>query len=127
MIARFMSFYKPGVTVSPEPRDQDPTAQIGAYRFSPTFLLKSPSTFPYLTRSPPLVKSIRSLVQKLAPSPLSSIEIEPAVHPWLFHMLAPGSFQLLRFNPWFLQKTPKNLVFLTEKPLNLVFSLDYAF
>ena len=33
----------------------------------------------------------------------------------------------LRFSPRFLQKIPWNLVFLADKPLELVFSLDYAF
>ena len=34
---------------------------------------------------------------------------------------------LLRLDPRFLQKTPKNLVFLTVKPLGLVLGLDFAF
>ena len=38
-----------------------------------------------------------------------------------------GSFQFLRFSPWFLQKTPGNLVFLTEKALDLVLGLVFTF
>ena len=72
-----------------EPSDPDPRAQNKTHRFGLALFLKRPSVFPYSTRSPPLVKSIRSLVQKLAPSPLSSIEIEPAVQTYCFYELDP--------------------------------------
>ena len=97
------------------------------YRFGLALFLKRPSVFPYSTRSPPLVKNIRSLVQNLARSPLSSIKIETAVLSSQFCMLDPRSKVYLRFSPRFLQKTPRNLVFLAEKQLDFVLGLVYAF
>ena len=59
--------------------------------------------------------------------PLSSLEIAPAVQPVSFYALAPEFNLYLRFSPRFLQKTPWNLVFLADKPLELVLGLDFAF
>ena len=44
-----------------------------------------------------------------------------------FSALALGSFLFLHIGPWFLQKTPGNLVFLAEKPLDLFLGLVFAF
>ena len=46
------------------------------------FLLKRPRSFLYSTRSPNLFKNISFLVQNLTPSPLSFLNIEPAVLAW---------------------------------------------
>ena len=74
-----------------------------------------------------MFKRICSLVQKLTPSPLSSLDFEPAVQPLTFCRLAPETKDYLCLGPRVLQKTPWNLVFLADKPLELVFSLDYVF
>ena len=63
----------------------------------------------------------------LTHSPLSSLEIVPAVQSCQFCLLALRFNGYLRLGPQFLQKTPWNLVFLADKPLELVFGLDYAF
>ena len=59
--------------------------------------------------------------------PLLFSLFEPAVQPGCFSALALGSFLFLRIGTWFLQKTPENLVFLAEKPLDLVLGLVFAF
>jgi len=59
--------------------------------------------------------------------PLSFLDIEPAVHLWLFHTLAPGSFWFLHINPWFLHRTPRTSSFLADRPLDLVLALDFTF
>ena len=59
--------------------------------------------------------------------PLTFLEIEPAVQPLPFCDLDPRINVYLRFSPQFLQKSPWNPVFITNKPLNLVFSLENAF
>ena len=64
------------------PPDRDPTAWIQTYRFGLALFLKRPSAFPYSTRSPPLFKRNCCLVQNLAPSPLSFLNIEPAILAW---------------------------------------------
>ena len=101
--------------------------QICPYRFALAYLLKSPSFSLKSTRSPPIVKSNCSLVHTLTPSPLGSLEFEPAIQPLIFCALTPESMGYFRFSPRFLQKTPWNLVSLADKPLELVFGLDYAF
>ena len=58
---------------------------------------------------------------------LSFSLLEPAVQLWFFYELDPGVNVYLRLGPRFLQKTPWNLVFIANKPLELVFGLDYAF
>ena len=52
---------------------------------------------------------------------------EPAVQPLSFCELDPRINVYLRFSPQFLQETPWNLVFIADKPLELVFGLEYAF
>ena len=61
--------------IKPEPSDPDPSAQIQRYRFGQGYLLKSPSTFPYSTRSPQKCKTIYTEAQFLAPSPLIFLNI----------------------------------------------------
>ena len=79
------------------------------------------------TRSPTLFRNIYAEALFYSLSPLSSLKIEPAVQPLPFCELDPRINVNLRFSPRFLQKTPLELVFIADKPLNLVFSLDYAF
>ena len=74
-----------------------------------------------------MFKNIYGLAQFLAVNPLSFLDFEPAVQVCCFCKLDPRVLVYLRLGPQFLQKTPWNLVFLTDKPLELVFSLDYAF
>ena len=59
--------------------------------------------------------------------PLTFLKIEPAVLAGQFYVLDPRSMRYLRLGPRFLQKTPRNSVFLTVKPLDLVLSLVFAF
>ena len=59
--------------------------------------------------------------------PLIFLEIKPAIQPLPFCELDPRVLVYLRLGPRFLQKPPWNLVFLADKPLELVFGLDYAF
>ena len=59
--------------------------------------------------------------------PLSFLVFEPAVQALCFCTLALRSNVYLRLGPQFLQKTPWNLVFLADKSLELVFSLEYTF
>ena len=59
--------------------------------------------------------------------PLTFLEIEPAILTWCFCGLDPRSKVYLCLGPWFLQKTPRNSVFLIVKPLDLVLSLVFAF
>ena len=101
--------------------------QICPYHFALAYLLKSPSFSLKSTRSPPIVKSNCGLVQTLTPSPLGSLEFEPAVQPLSFCALTPESMGYLRFSPRFCPETPWNSSFLTNRSLELVFSLDYAF
>ena len=90
-------------------------------------LLKSPSPSLKSTRAPDLFKNIYGLVLFLAHNPLAFLEIKPAIQACHFCTLDPGTKVYLRFSPRFLQKTPWNLVFLADKPLELVFSLENAF
>ena len=113
--------------IHPEPLDRDPTAHIQRYRFGPDIFLKSPSLYCKSTRGPDLFKSFYAEVLFLVFDPLSFFNFEPAVHPWRFCTLDPGINVYLRFSPQILQKTPWNSVFLTIKPLELVFSLENAF
>ena len=110
-----------------EPLDQDLTVHVRGYRFTLSVFLKSPPTFFKLTRSPGVFKSNCNLTLFLALRPLAFLRMEPAVQLWLFCMSALRTFWFLRFSPQFLQKTPWNLVFLADKPLELVFGLDYVF
>ena len=74
-----------------------------------------------------MFKNIYAEVLFLAFDPLSFFNFEPAVQPGSFCELDPEALVYLRFSPRFLQKTPWNLSFLTNKLLNLVFGLEYAF
>ena len=74
-----------------EPTDRDPTAEIQPYPFGLSLLLKSPRLSLKSTRSPLMFKNIYGLAQFLAVNPLSFLEIEPAVQPWCFCELDPGS------------------------------------
>ena len=100
--------------------------QIRAYPFGLENLLKSPSVLRESTRSPVPFKTNSNQALFYSLRPLSFPRFEPAVHPWLFHVLAPESFQFLHLGPRFFQKTPGNSVFLAEKPLDLVFALVFA-
>ena len=91
------------------------------------FLLKRPWGLSDSTRSPTLFKNIYAEALFYSLSPLSSLKIEPAVLPGIFHELDPRANLKLRFSPQFLQKTPWNFSFLTNKPLELVLGLVYAF
>ena len=101
--------------------------QICPYRFALSGLLKSPRAFAISTRGPRQFRNNYSQVQFLAFQPLSFPRFEPAVHPWLFHVLAPRSFQFLHLGPRFLQKTPRNSVFLSDRSLGLVLSVVFTF
>ena len=101
--------------------------QIRAYPFGLANLVKSPSVLRESTRSPQKCKTIYTEAQFLAPSPLSFLNIKPAIQLLPFCTLALVSNLYLRFSPRFCPETPWNLVFLANKPLELVFSLDYAF
>ena len=59
--------------------------------------------------------------------PLSFSLLEPAVQALFCLRASPWIYPLIMFSPWFLQKTPRNSVFLTVKPLDLVLSLDFVF
>ena len=59
--------------------------------------------------------------------PLSYLDFEPAVQPFTFCELDPRTKVSLRFSPRFSPETPWNISFLTNRSLELVFSLDYAF
>ena len=83
------------------PLDLDPTAWIQTYRFGLALFLKRPSAFPYSTHSLPLVKSICSLVQNLASSTLSFLNIVPAVQLGSSCALALRYFWFLHLGPWF--------------------------
>ena len=115
------------IPIRSRPSDPDPTAEIQRQRFGLALFLKRPPTLPKSTCGPALVKSIYGLVLFLAHNPLSFFKIGPAVQVCSFCGLDPEALVYLRFSPWFLQKTPLNPVFLTNKPLELVFSLEYAF
>ena len=101
--------------------------QIQTYPFALLFLLKRPPVSFKSTRNPQPFKINYSLVQILAHSPLTFLELVPAVQLLFFYALDPRINVYLRFSPQFLQKTPCNLVFLANKPLNLVLGLVYAF
>ena len=90
-------------------------------------LLKSPSLLLISTRSLNLFKNIYTQAQFLTLRPPNFFNFEPAVQPLSFCELDPRINVYLRFSPQFLQKTPWNLVFLADKPLELVFSLENAF
>ena len=102
-------------------------ADIQGYRFGLGVLLKNPSGFQQSTRSPQKGKTIYAEAQFLAHSPLTFLDLVPAVQPWHFCELDPRTKVELRLDPRFLQKTPWNLVFLANKPLNHVLGLVYAF
>ena len=74
-----------------EPSDLNPTAWIPGYRFGRCLLLKSPPGSEYLTRSPPPLKTNCSLALFYSRTPLSFTRFEPAVHPWRFCTLDPGT------------------------------------
>ena len=93
----------------------------------PPVLLKSPYSFQYLTRGPGAFKRIYIQALFYSLRPLSFLDFEPTVQPSCFSALALRSFQFLCFSPRFLQKSPGNLVFLVEKPLDLVLGLVFAF
>ena len=76
-------------------------AHTRRYRFGLDFLLKSPWLFPDSTRSLNLFKNIYAEALFLSLSPLSSLEIEPAVLPGLFHALDPRTNLYLRLGPRF--------------------------
>jgi len=109
------------------PSDRDPTAHIRRYRFGLVFLLKSPRSFAESTRRPELCKSIYRSVLYLAVDPLTFLELVPAVQHLFFYELDLEALVYLRLDPRFLQKSPWNTVFITNKPLNLVLGLVYAF
>ena len=85
--------------------------QIRAYPFGLDILLKSPSSFLESTRGPLQFKSNYIPVLFLAFKPLNFPVLEPAIHLWLFHALAPGSFRFLHKGPWFLAQKPLELSF----------------
>jgi len=66
-------------------------AHTRRYRFGLDFLLKSPWLFPDSTRGPELFKNNYSLAQNFAQTPLSLLNIKPAVQPWFFYELDPES------------------------------------
>jgi len=92
---------------NPRPRlDLDPSAlshQIEIRRsrsedtVSTWFFVKEPPSFLISTRSPSLFKNNCSLAQNLASSPLSFLNIEPAVQVCCFCELDPQSFSLITF------------------------------
>ena len=90
-------------------------------------LLKSPRAFAKSTRGPSLFKNNYSWTLISTNNPLSFFKIGPAVQVSSFCELDPGINVYLRLGHWFLRKTPWNLVFLAEKPLNVVFSLENVF
>ena len=110
-----------------QPPDRDPMDQIRAYRFSLAIFLKRPPSLSKSTRSPILFKNNYAEVQFLAFRPLSFVDFEPAVQACPFCTLDPRVVVYLRLDPRFLQKTPCNLVFIADKPLDLVLALVYAF
>ena len=110
-----------------KPLDPGPAAHVRGYRFGRYVLHKSPSITLNSTRHPSQGKSNYVKVRFLALNTLSFLNIKPAVQPLPFCMLALVSNLYLRFSPQFCPETPWNLVFLADKPLELVFSLDYAF
>ena len=73
------------------PSDLDLTAVFRAYRFGLVHLLKSPPGSEYSTHSPPPLKNNYSLAQNFAQTPLSLLNIKPAVQPWFFYELDPES------------------------------------
>ena len=95
-----------------EPQDLDLTADILRYWFGLEFLLKSPPVSSESTRGPAVFKSNYKWAKNFARTPLSFLEIEPAVQPWCFCELDPRSKVYLCFSPCFLQKTPETLFFL---------------
>ena len=97
------------------------------YRFGRYVLHKSPSVSLNSTRHPSQCKSNYVRVQFLALNTLSFLNIKPTIQPLPFCMLALVSNLYLCFSPRFCPETPWNLVFLADKPLELVFSLVYAF
>ena len=110
-----------------KPLDPDPAAWIHAYRFSLGILLKRPQPFRISTRSPCLCKHIYRSTQIFTRNPLTFPDFKPAVQHLVFCTLALISNLYLCLGPQFLQKSPWNPVFLTNKPLNLVLGLVYAF
>ena len=71
------------------PSDPDLTAVIRAYRFGLVHLLKSPPGSEYSTHSPPPLKNNYSLAQNFAQTPLSFLNIKPAVQHSFFYALDP--------------------------------------
>jgi len=72
-----------------EPPDRDPTVEICRYRFGLFFLHKSPWTLCYSTRSPLPLKNNYSLAQNFAQTPLSLLNIKPAIQHSFFYALDP--------------------------------------
>ena len=102
-------------------------AESHPYRFALATLLKSPRAFGISTRRPSQVKNNYSLTLFLAFRPPRFPVLEPEVQALQFCESDRRATRQLCFSPWFLQKTPGNLVFLAEKPLNLVLSVVFAF
>ena len=78
-------------SIRSRPPDLNPMAWIPGYRFGRCLLLKSPPGSEYLTRSPPSLKTNCSLALFYSRTPLSFTRFEPAVHPWRFCTLDPGT------------------------------------
>ena len=75
------------------PKQTSPESKEPRKRSAPSFLQKSPCCLSKSTRSSSQVKTNYPEAQFLAVRPLGFPRFEPAVHPWLFHVLAPGPFQ----------------------------------
>ena len=75
--------------IKSKPPDLNPTVEICRYRFGPFFLHKSPWTLCYSTRSPLPLKNNYSLAQIFAQTPLSLLNIKPAVQHSFFYALDP--------------------------------------
>ena len=88
-------------SIRSRPPDPNPAAGNQTYRFALHVLLKSPFLLLKSTRSLNLFKNIYAEALFLSLSPLSSLEIEPAVLPGLFHALDPRTNLYLRLGPRF--------------------------
>ena len=114
-------------SIRPRPPDPNPAAGNQTYRFALHVLLKSPSLLLISTRSLNLFKNIYTQAQFLTLRPPNFFNFEPAVQPLSFCALYPRFNVYLCLGHQFLQKTPRNSILLTVKPLDLVFALDFTF
>ena len=74
--------------LKPRPSDLDPMIQIGAYPFALAYLLKRPWGLSDSTRSPVQFKTNYRSAQNFAQTPLSFLEIKPAIQGRRFCVLA---------------------------------------